>query len=194
MIRNIKKYYPFIFAFIIIHFAYFTLNVGVNTKFKTLISFYGSLSIFISVYSLYLQINQTSLNRISSDIVYINKVFSDLDSDLYDFFVRYDKMNYYYIELYNGTSKYKEEERDIKLEKLISFKILSNTETIINYVDALKRANGISEEIKIAENKLKKLINIFLKSKIFVENWKLYSKTIAMNWTKDYFDLYFEYY
>jgi hypothetical protein len=196
MIKRIKNtnYYIFIFIFIIIHFIYFTLNVGKNDKFKTLVSFYASLSIFISVYSLYLQINNTKLNRISSDVVYINKVLSDIDNDIYNFFSKNEKMNYYYNELYNGITDYKEEDRNIQLEKLISFKILSNSETLINYIDALKYASGITSELNIAEIKLKKILNMFIKSKIFVENWKNYSKKIAMDWTKDYFDLYFEYY
>jgi hypothetical protein len=192
-IKNIKNYYNIIFIIIFIHVLYFTLNIGKNDKFKTLISFYGSLSIFITVYSLYNQINQTILNRISSDVTYVNKIFSDIDNDIYNFFSKNDKMNYYYNELYDGISNYKLEDRDIRLEKILSFKLLSNIETLINYIDALKVAGGITNELDIAEVKLKKILNTFLKSKIFVDNWKEYSKTIAMNWTKDYFDLYFEY-
>lgn len=177
-----------------IHVLYFTLNIGKNDKFKTLISFYGSLSIFITVYSLYNQINQTVLNRISSDVTYVNNIFSNIDNDIYNFFSKNDKMNYYYNELYYGISNYKLEDRNIQLEKILSFKLLSNIETLINYMDAIKSAGGITSELDIAEVKLKKILNIFLKSKIFVDNWKEYSKLIAMNWTKDYFDLYFEYY
>lgn len=193
-IKDIKNYYNFIFILIMIHVLYFTLNIGKNDKFKTLISFYGSLSIFISTYSLYNQINQTALNRISSDVVYVNNIFSNIDNDVYNFFSKNDKMNYYYNELYYGISDYKLEDRNIQLEKILSFKLLSNIETLINYMDAIKSAGGITSELDIAEIKLKKLLNTFLKSKIFVENWKEYSKLIAMNWTKDYFDLYFEYY
>ena len=193
-INNIPNYYLFIFFIIIIHIAYFTFNIASNEQFKTLISFYASLSIFISIYSLYIQINNTKLNRISNDVVYINKVLSDIDIDIYNFFSKNEKMNYYYYELYNGISDYKEEDRNIQLEKLVSFKILSSSETLINYIDALKTANGITSELTIAEIKLKKLLAMFIKSKIFVENWKIYSKKIAMDWTKDYFDLYFEYY
>lgn len=193
-IKNIKNYYPLISIFIFVHFIYFGLNIGKNDKFKTLISFYGSLTIFISTYSLYMTINNNRLNRLSSDVVYINKVFSDMDNDIYNFFSKNDKMNYYYKELYENISNYKEEDRNILLEKLISFKILSNFETLINYIDALKSGNGNLNELEIAEIRLKKILKIFLKSKIFVENWKQFSKEIAMDWTKDYFDLYFEYY
>jgi hypothetical protein len=109
-IKNLKSYYPFIIIFAIIHFFYFTLNIGTNDKFKTLISFYGSLSIFISVYSLYFAINNTRLSRISSDVVYVNKIFSDIDNDIYNFFSKNDKLYYYYKELYNNISEYKEED------------------------------------------------------------------------------------
>lgn len=192
--KNIKKYQKYIVIFAIVNIAYFMLNIGKNDKFKTLISFYGSLSIFISVYSLNMQINQSTLNRISSDTVYINKIFTDIDSDIYGFFSKNDKLSYYYDELYDKKTEYKKEDRNIPLEKLISFKILSNVETLINYIDALKTANGMSNQLTIAENKLKKLLILFLKSPIFVEHWKEYKNTIAMNWTMDYFDLYFEYY
>jgi len=193
-IKNIKNYYPIIGVFIFVHLIYFALNVGTNDKFKTLISFYGSLSIFISAYSLYMAINNNRLNRLSGDVVYINKVFSDMDNDIYNFFSKNDKMSYYHNELYYSISNYKEEDRNIQLEKLISFKILSSIETLINYIDALKSENAMVNELDIAEIRLKNILKIFLKSKIFVENWKQYSKEIAMDWTKDYFDLYFEYY
>jgi len=200
-INDIKNYYPYFIIFIIFHLIYFKLNIESNTKLKTLISFYSSLSIFMSIYSLNMQINQTKLNRISSDVVYINNIFSNIDNDIYNFFSKNDKMYYYYYELYNensneneGNNNYKEEDRNINLEKFISFKILFNFETLINYIDALRTANSITTELDIAEEKLKKMLNIFLKSKIFIEYWKEYSKTLAMDWTKDYFDLYFEYY
>lgn len=192
--KNNQVYYIYIAIFIAINFLYFYLNMGNNDEFKTLVSFYASLSIFISSYSLYLQINSSKLNRISSDVAYVNKIFSDIDFDVYNFFSKNTKINYYYDELYKNISNYKEEERDKQLEKLISFRILSNVETLINYTDALKLQNGSSSEIEIAEIRLKKLLEMFLKSKIFVENWKEYSTTIAMDWTRDYFDLYFEYY
>ena len=192
--KNIKKYQPYIVIFVVVNFAYFMLNIGKNDKFKTLISFYGSLSIFISVYSLNLQINQSTLNRISSDTVYINKIFTDIDGDIYNFFSKNDKLSYYHNELYDKKTEYKNEDRNVPLEKLISFKILSNVETLINYIDALKTSNGMTKQLIIAENKLKKLLNMFLKSSIFIEHWKEYRNTIAMEWTIDYFDLYFEYY
>jgi len=186
-----KKYKIYIFIFIIINILYFGLNIEQNDKFKTLISFYGSLSIFISMNSLLLQINQSKLNRISNDIIYVNKVFSDIDNDIYSFFENNNDMIYYYNELYNGESKYNEKDRNLKSEKIISYKILSNSETIINYIDLLNTANGETSQLKIAELKLKKLLSQFLKSKIFNEYWKEYRETIAMNWTKDYFEIYF---
>ena len=186
-----KKYKIYIFIFIIINILYFGLNIEQNDKFKTLISFYGSLSIFISMNSLLLQINQSKLNRISNDIIYVNKVFSDIDNDIYSFFENNNDMIYYYNELYNGESKYNEKDRNLKSEKIISYKILSNSETIINYIDLLNIANGETSQLKIAELKLKKLLSQFLKSKIFNEYWKEYRETIAMNWTKDYFEIYF---
>lgn len=193
-IINIHDNYLYIIIFIIINIAYFFLNIELNDKFKTLISFYGSLSVFISIYSLYLSINNNKLNRISNDIVYINKIFSDIDNDIYIFFKNNDGIKYYYNELYSGISNYTEENRNTQLETLISYKILSNAETLINYIDTLKSANGMTSELNIAEIKLKNLLNLFLKSKIFIQNWKEYSNKIAMGWTKDYFDLYFEYY
>jgi hypothetical protein len=138
-----------------------------------------------------LKINQSKLNRISNDIIYVNKVFSDIDNDIYSFFENNNDMIYYYNELYNGESKYNEKDRNLKSEKIISYKILSNSETIINYIDLLNTANGETSQLKIAELKLKKLLSQFLKSKIFNEYWKEYRETIAMNWTKDYFEIYF---
>lgn len=190
-IKNLKNHKIYIIIFIVINVLYFTLNIGENDKFKTLISFYGSLSIFISIYSLLLQINQSKLNRISNDIVYINKIFSDIDNDIYTFFEKNDNMYYYYYELYTGTSNYTDKDRKLELEKLLSYKILSNAETIINYIDSLNSADGETSQLKIAELKLKKLLNKFIKSKIFNEYWIEYRDTIAMNWTKDYFALYF---
>ena len=174
-IKNIKKYYPYLAVFIFIHLLYFALNIGKNDNIKTLISFYGSLSIFISTYSLYMSINNNKLNRITSDVVYINNVFSNMDNDISNFFSKNTKMVYYYNELFNNISDYKEKDRDINLEKLISFNIISSIETLINYIDALKSANGLTYELDIAEVKLKKRINIFLKSqKAYICNSEIF--------------------
>lgn len=194
IIKNYKKnnYLIYIIIFILINLLYFRFDFGNNTKLKTLIAFYGSLSIFLSVTSFAMTAKQATLTRLSSDVVYVNQVFSNLDNDIYNFFQKYDKLMYYYNELYNVPTTYKEEDRNFNLEKIISKRICTHFDILINYIDSLKVMDGASSEIKNAEDKLKKILQLFLKSKIFVENWKEYSSKIALDWTNDYIEMNFD--
>ena len=53
--------------------------------------------------------------------------------------------------------------------------------------------NKSSFQLIIAEEKLKKLLNLFFKSKIFLEHWDHFRNKLALKWTKDYIDLYVDY-
>lgn len=190
-IKNYKKnnYLIMIIIFILVNLLYFKLNIGENTKLKTLIAFYGSLSIFMTIYTFATQLNQNALNRLSSDVVYVNQVFSNIDNDIFNFFQKNDKLMYYYDELYGFPHKYEEKDRNKSLEKLISKRLCTHIDILINYIDSLKVMNGSSSGVIDAEEKLKKVLKLFLGSKIFVENWKEYSTQIALDWTNDYIDI-----
>jgi hypothetical protein len=100
-------------------------------------------------------------------------------------------MKYYYDELFNGIIHKDETIRDYNLEEIISNNLLTNIDSLINYIDAYKLSNGTNFQLEIMEDKLKILLEQFIKSPIFVNNWNRFKNILALSWTKTYFSLYF---
>ena len=100
-------------------------------------------------------------------------------------------MQYYYDELFYNTSNYKETDRNIALEKIISNQILSGIDSLINYIDSYKISHGENFQLTIMQTKLNRILTQFMKSKIFIENWNKFKNSFALDWTKTYIQLYF---
>lgn len=175
------------------YIIFFKYELDSQSKIKNIIQMYSSLSIFLTVYSLYSQYVNREQDRINSEINYVNGIFETIHDKIMSFFVANQSMKYYYNELYHGESKYIESDRNILLENLITYRILYSIDALINYIDSYKRINIDNFQLDIATNKIKKLLQMFLKSKIFVEHWKNFSKDIALKWTKNYVDFNFSY-
>tara|TARA_B110000971_G_scaffold220137_1_gene262904 strand:- start:58 stop:606 length:549 start_codon:yes stop_codon:yes gene_type:complete len=180
--------------FLIGHFIYFRYNINYNNTFKT----YASFSILLTVYSLYKQSTNTHIESINTQINFYNQLIQGINDKISTFFSANKNMQYYYDELFYNTSNYVEADRNIALEKIISNQILSGVDTLINYIDSYKKVNIdnfqliIADfQLIIAEEKIKKILNLFMKSKIFLEHWKRFKKTLALDWTKDYIDINF---
>jgi NhaP-type Na+/H+ and K+/H+ antiporter len=101
-------------------------------------------------------------------------------------------MNYYYDELYNDKINIDNSIRNINIEQIITNNILINIDALINYINSFKITNGTNFQLKIMESKLLKILRQYMKSKIFVENWNKFKESIALDWTKQYIELYFD--
>jgi len=194
IINYIKKNIFFIILIIFgLHFIYFKSNIGKNPKVKTLISIYGvsALSLLLSVFGAYNAAKINYVNTINSQISYLNQLFQNITQSISTFFTNNKNMKYFYDELYNNIENTDETIRDTNLEQVLTNNILINVDALINYIDSFKITSGTNFQIKVMEEKLLKLLKQFMRSKIFVENWKKFRSTIALKWTVDYMELYF---
>jgi hypothetical protein len=178
-------------TFFIIHLIIIKTNIGKNEHFKTLLSIYGTLGLLLTIYSLYNTSKVNYANTVNNQLSYLNQLFQNITQSISTFFLNNKQMKYYYDELYNDKINIDETIRDTNLEQILSNNILINIDALVNYIDSFKITNGVNFQLKIMEEKLLKLLTQFMKSKIFVENWKKFKKSLALNWTKNYIELYF---
>ena len=188
-----KNIYYFLFFIICIHYLYWISNISDSTKFKTLLSIYGTLSISMNVYNLYTNSMTAYATTINSQITYLNQLFQNITQTTSSFFANNKDMRYYYDELFNGIKHTDDTTRNLNSEQIITTNILINIDALINYIDSFKITSSGKEsfQVKVMEEKLLKLLAQFMKSKIFVENWKKFKKVFALRWTKNYISMYF---
>jgi len=179
-------------VFLIIHFIYFNTTLGKNDHFKTLISIYGSFGLLLTIYNLYNTSRINYASTINNQLSYLNQLFQNITQTTSTFFLNNRNMKYYYDELYNDIKIKDESIRDKNLEQILTNNILINIDALVNYIDSFKLTTGSNFQLKIMEEKLLKLLAQFMKSKIFVENWKKFRKTLALKWTKNFIELYFK--
>ena len=94
-------------------------------------------------------------------------------------------MLYYYNDLFDDDN-INFPNRHIEMEKMFTYKLLSNIDSLINYINTLKYANGSSDALTLCETKLKTILRIFFKSNIFITHWSTFSRDFALTWTSDY--------
>jgi hypothetical protein len=177
--------------FVIIPLLYFKFDLGNNKTFKNLIEIYGSLGSILIIYSIY-KTNQTNYSStINDELNSLNQLLQNITDNCTNFFINNSNMKYYYDELFNNIININESIRNKDLEEIITNDILTNIDSLINYINSYKMTNGENFQLTIMENKLKKLLGQFMKSKIFLENWNKFKISFALDWTKTYIQLYF---
>ena len=191
---NKNKYIILLFIIVIFNYIlFFKFEVDTNQKIKNIIQTYSSLSICLTVYSLYIQMVNRYQDKIDREISYFNQMIETINDKILSFFTSYQFMRYYYNELYYNVSEYEETDRNRLYESAITYRLLSSIDSIINYIDSYKRLNIKSFQLTNVNSKLKKLLTKFFKSKIFVEHWEKYSSDLALKWTSDYVHINIDY-
>lgn len=176
---------------IFIHFIIIKTNIGNNVHFKAIVSIYGSMGLFLTIYNMYISSKNTYANTVSGQLNYLNQLFQNISQTISSFFTANKNMKYFFDEIFNDKINTDESIRDTNLEQIFTNNILTNVDSLINYIDSFKLVNGTNFQLKIMEEKLEKLLNQLMKSKIFVENWNKFKTTLALKWTKNYIELYY---
>jgi hypothetical protein len=189
----LKNYGIYIIFFIFFSYLYIKFHFYENQSLSNLFKFYSSLLFFLTIINMYITINYQYFDTIRTQVNTYNSMFDELNTSIYDYFTANLSLKYYYDELYFGKSDYKDSDRNKLLEQIITGKILSQVDSFINYIDSFKKINKNTFQIFLTEEKLKKLLNLFFKSNIFLENWIFYKKNLSLKWTIDYIDLYIDY-
>ena len=180
-----------LFILFIIHYLIIRTNIGKSENIKTLISIYGTLGLLLSIFNVYNTSKMNYANTINNQLTYLNQLFQNITQVTSTFFLNNKNMKYYYDELFNDKINLDNSIRDYNLEQILTNNILINIDALVNYIDSFKITNGANFQLKIMEEKLLKLLTQFIKSKIFVENWIKFKNSLALKWTKNYIELYF---
>jgi hypothetical protein len=195
-ILNSISYIFYGLAIVLILYHYWHSEIGTEEKFKTLISLFASVSIFFTIYSIYLKNLEVIEETNSRSVVFYNNSFKDFLDDTIKFFIANPKMNYYYNDLFTNSGEYSERQRNKVLEGQITILIMSRADAIIRYINEFKAGHEINDyhydDIYVMEEKLKNILSSFFGSKLFVENWNkvkagLNSK-VALQYVKDNFN------
>ena len=188
---NKNKYY-ILFLIFIIHYLYWTSNIGADDRLRTLIAIYGSFSILLGFYNAYSTTIVQETTVINNQILYLNQLFQNITQSISTFFLSNKEMKYYYDELLNDIPNTDETIRNYNLEQILTNNILINVDGLINYIDSFKITTGTTVQIKVMEEKLLKLLTKFFKSKIFNQNWVYFKQSLALRWTIDYMYMNFD--
>ena len=103
-----------------------------------------------------------------------------------ELFIEHPEMNYYYNELFglqhlNYGVQYK---RHRDLENQITTKILNTITSFIYYNSVNDYKPTVNSSI--IQNRMNKILDLHVKSPIFLENWEIYKKTLATSMLIDY--------
>lgn len=185
------SYGLYFLAFSIIVYHYWHTTIGEEEKFKTLIAIIGSISIFFTIYSIYLESRKQLEETTSRSISFYEVAFKEFLDDTIKFFIANPKMNYYYQDLFTNAGDYKEEQRDKVLEGQITIVIMSRADSIIRYIEEFKASENMedsnrAENIAVVEEKFKNILSSFFGSKIFLENWENLKVNLNSNDTIQY--------
>ena len=94
------SYFLYLVAFILLSYFYFFSELGMEPRFQTYIQVLIAATIFMTVYSIYLQ-QQTYSDNIKKDQVnFFDNYFKSFLDETLKFFVDHPEMNYYYQELF----------------------------------------------------------------------------------------------
>ena len=100
-------------------------------------------------------------------------------NDLLQEFIDHPEMEYFYLDLYGESNANKGHHftRNIALERNLFNMLMNDISTIVAYLDAKKFSAG--ENTQRVKDRFNKLLSLHVKSKIFLEYWNEYKKTVA---------------
>jgi hypothetical protein len=174
---RLLSYGLYLLAGILIIYHYWNTTIGEDEKFKTLVAIIGSISIFFTIYSIYLESRKQLEEATSRSITFYESAFKGFLDDTIKFFIANPKMNYYYQDLFTNSGDYTEKQRNKVLEGQVTIIMMSRADSIIRYIDEFKATDLLSDsnrsqDITVVEAKFKNIMSSFFGSKIFVENWE----------------------
>ena len=147
-----------------------------------MLSAFGAIALAIT---LLLTVMYRNEDREESSFHAFTQLFGQVDDHI-DVFINHPEMNYFYNELYGRQSMnygvpYK---RNRDLEYQITNKLFN---TIASFLDYFQTHKGdTSENLNIIRTRVNNIMGLHVKSKMFLENWKIYKSTVATELTIQY--------
>lgn len=170
-------------AILLFSLIYWQSNLHTSLKFKTYIKV---LIAILTIYAIFIAFQFHHDEVINDEIASYEKLSTSFYDDVVELFIKHPEINYYYKELMNlPTNNDTHVKRNILLENKISMLIFSKLSEITQY---LVKTRGESEvnTLNLLECKTVNILNLYFKSKIFRDNWKIYKEHIACDILKQF--------
>lgn len=158
--------------FMLISLHYWNHKYYKTLKFQTFGPYISGVATVLICFGIIFQITSYFQQAIEDKI----KVYSELNQSflqpILDIFLQYPEMDYYYNDLFGIQKMSPNVKRNINLENQISMVIFAKIAIPAVYIE-------LSEDkdmVKLTNKGLKKILDTFMKSKIFVEYYKTYFK------------------
>lgn len=162
------------------------------SSYKSSINLFIAFNVLLTVYVIYYTISQHSNNIINSNTTSYNLVVKDIFKDTYDFFIDKPEMEYFFNDLFNNIPPPSNIKRDLNMEQLCCYKLLSNTASYANYYYTHVNLADYSKLIVTQNERVIIFYKNLLHSKIFNEHLMKYLTTIGGPVNKRYFAEFFD--
>lgn len=170
-------------AMILFSLIYWQSNLHANRKFTVYIKV---LIAILTIYAIFIAFQFHNDEVINHEITSYDKLSSSFYDDVVELFIKHPEMNYYYKELMNlPMHNNTHVKRNILLENKISMLIFSKLSNIVQYIIKSKSETTVNT-LNLLECKTLNILNIYFKSKIFRDNWKIYKERIACDVFKQF--------
>ena len=172
-----------IFITLIVYFKY---NLHKNNKFMNIWVILTGFGTLFFAYGTFLTMKINYENSLYKKDVFNKDILSNIFNKDIELFMKYPEIDYFFAQL-NGLNYEKKYIRNKTLEAEMSFLIISNISIIIYSIH-----NNFTD-FRVIKEKTNKILNSYLKSPIFLENYflykKLYGSDIFNSYMKENFNL-----
>ena len=175
------------FLIVIVTSIYFyrSSKLHQNHKFNVYIQMLAAFGAIALAFTLFLTVVYRKEDREESSFHAFSQLFGQVDDHI-DVFISHPEMNYFYNELYGRQSlnygvPYK---RNRNLEYQITTKLFNTIASFLDYFQTHKDFSN--NNLNIIRSRVLHIIGLHVKSKMFLENWKIYKSTMATDLTIQY--------
>ena len=159
--------------FMLILFVSIKYNLHRDGRYVQGIQLFMGLNVLLTTYIILVQINNHTEEVKNENTTFVNMLIG-YENDILEEFMKYPNMKYFFNELYNNEESSDNYNRDVYLEQIISYKIISFISFHSVYYFSHYKLPTFSELLIKQHKRVVKLIKGFMQSPIFVSYIKMY--------------------
>jgi len=173
-----------VLALLIVTFYFSSLHKSL--KFKVGLQLLTAFAITFFILAIVFNLQFHKDHQKNFQINYFDELIMKFLDDNLKIFILFPQVNYFYEQLI-GTNYKTPQNRNKTLENQISMLIYSRGASVIYYIMRNKNTNEYKKSIKVIEERFNQIMQSFLKSPIFKENWYIYNSRLAGEPIRAYF-------
>lgn len=178
---------------VVVIIIYLKFDLHLNDKYRILIDLSIALFGFLTIFVLIQQQNFNNLSARNDETELYNNILTGMFTDSLDDFISNKEIQYFYNELFHNIPPPDNVPRNIILEEIICFKILSSYGNYTAYYYSHIDISNYKEILEKHNYRVKNILVILLKSKTFKKYLNSYLKDIAgedfSQYMKEFFEL-----